>query len=309
MSAFDRPRLRWPDGAYIAVAMNFAWETWPEDLGTSRSEQNSNRRPIPEGARYDRDMWSIYEHAYAETFGLERLVNFFDRYEITPTVFANGKTVALFPELAQELDRRGYDICAEGWDHHYAPTMSAEEEHDSIARSVGAFEEVLGHHPMGYVSAGGKSTPTTYGSLARLGFTWVGGVRNTDIPFVINVEGKKLVGMNNYMIGDYESYSHHGWNPRELIQIMCDEFDMLYEEGQAGDPKMVSYGMHPFLARGFRVQPARHLMEHMLKHQKVWFARRIDIAQWILAEYGEMTFDAMFPTIAKASRELYALPV
>jgi peptidoglycan/xylan/chitin deacetylase (PgdA/CDA1 family) len=299
--------VRWPEDCRVAVAFNFAWESWPQDLGTAASQQFSNRPPVPTGSRFERDMWTVYEHAYAETGGLQRLVDLWDRYSIRPTVFANGKTLTLYPDMARDLDKRGYDFAAEGWEHSYAPTMSEGEERESIERSVKAFESVLGHRPQGYVSAGGKSTPITYSVLADNDFKWVGGVRNTDCPYVLPVGTRKLVCMNNYMLSDYSSYSHHGWTPRQLAEMMKDEFDALYEEG-ARAPKMLSFGMHAFLARGFRIRPFEAFIQYVLGFPKVWVASRSEIADWVLTEFPELTLETMFPSMSRVSAEQYDLP-
>src|SRR5665811_1451665 len=60
---------KWPDGKTVALGLVVPWERWPEDLGTSRSHQRSNKRPLPADARYDRDMSVIFDHLYGERQG------------------------------------------------------------------------------------------------------------------------------------------------------------------------------------------------------------------------------------------------
>ena len=40
--------------------------------------------------------------------------------------------------------------------------------------------------------------------------------RNTDVPFIINHEGKKIVGQNSYALTDYLAYGQQDATPRDL---------------------------------------------------------------------------------------------
>lgn len=58
-----------------------------------------------------------------------------------------------------------------------------------------------------------------------------------------------------------------------------DSFDMLYAEGVAGAPKMLSIGLHCRLAgRPGRALALKRALEHMAGHDGVWFATREEIA-------------------------------
>jgi peptidoglycan/xylan/chitin deacetylase (PgdA/CDA1 family) len=57
-----------------------------------------------------------------------------------------------------------------------------------------------------------------------------------------------------------------------------DSFDTLYTEGEA-TPKMMSVGLHCRIAgRPGRFQALKKFVEYARSHDKVWFARRVDIA-------------------------------
>ena len=73
--------------------------------------------------------------------------------------------------------------------------------------------------------------------------------------------------------------------PREVLQILKDEFDVLYAEGVAGSPKMMGYAFHPFLCHGFRTKPLEEFFLYAKSFSKVWFPTRIEIARWCLEHY------------------------
>ncbi|MNW08643.1 hypothetical protein D3C71_2054650 [compost metagenome] len=55
---------------------------------------------------------------------------------------------------------------------------------------------------------------------------------------------------------------------------------MLYAEGVAGAPKMLSIGMHcRLLGRPARIAALARFIEYVKGHEKVWCARRVDIAR------------------------------
>ena len=76
-----------------------------------------------------------------------------------------------------------------------------------------------------------------------------------------------------------QGYSHAD----PFFQYLKDTFDVLYAEGDpAGDnaPKMMSIGMHcRLLGRPGRITALQRFLDHIARHDKVWVARRIDIAR------------------------------
>lgn len=307
MSKTNR-NFHWPNGAHVAFAPTSAWETWPLDLGSPGSHQNTNRRPISSEARYRRDLWTVYEHAFSETGGIQRLKELYHKLGIRATVYANGEAVASFPEIAQALKADGHHLASFNWGHEYSVFLTPQEEAESIRRTVAAFREVLDAHPGGYCPPGGKPIPETYALLADAGYQWVGAVHNAEVPYVLKLGDRRLVAMSNYLLSDYDSYSNQGWTPNQLFEMARDEFDWLYAEGRKGSPRLVSFGTHAFLARGFRIAPYEAFLRYVQEKKKVWIATRQEIAEWVLSEFPDQTLDALYPGIGARSQAAYQLP-
>jgi peptidoglycan/xylan/chitin deacetylase (PgdA/CDA1 family) len=76
-----------------------------------------------------------------------------------------------------------------------------------------------------------------------------------------------------------QGYSHAA----PFFQYMKDTFDALYAEGDPeglNRPKMMSIGMHcRLLGRPGRITALQRFLDHVQSHNKVWVARRIDIAR------------------------------
>lgn len=69
----------------------------------------------------------------------------------------------------------------------------------------------------------------------------------------------------------------------QFFAHLRDAFDVLYAEGKAGAPKMLSIGLHCRLAgRPARTAALERFLDHVQSQDKVWITRRIDIARhWI----------------------------
>jgi hypothetical protein len=59
-----------------------------------------------------------------------------------------------------------------------------------------------------------------------------------------------------------------------------DSFDILYAEGLAGAPKMLSIGLHcRLVGRPGRAAALKRALDYMRAHDGVWFATRLEIAE------------------------------
>lgn len=296
--------FRWPDGAHIAVVFNMSWEVSPH-LGTSESKERHLQK-VPPTAHYGRAMRPVYETAFAETGGLQRLLDLWERHEIRSSAYADGLTVQLYPDLAREVAAKGHELLVQGWQHAFLWNMTVDEQIQEIEKTNAVFEKVLGKKAAGYSSPGGHLTAETFSILAEQGFKYSCGLRNAEVPFIIPVDGRKLVGMTSYAVSD--TPTARGMSPREVVTMWQDYFDALYDEGQRGYPKMLAYGTHPALALAFRTRPLEEVIRYVKSKPKVWITTREQIADWMLKEYPDMTLEQFYPE-AVASDRHYGLGI
>jgi peptidoglycan/xylan/chitin deacetylase (PgdA/CDA1 family) len=75
----------------------------------------------------------------------------------------------------------------------------------------------------------------------------------------------------------------HGlkWRSYQLVDAETER--VLYAEGAAGAPKMLSVGLHcRLVGRPARIAALERFLDHVQSHDKVWITRRIDIARhWV----------------------------
>src|SRR5690606_2407593 len=66
----------------------------------------------------------------------------------------------------------------------------------------------------------------------------------------------------------------------QFFTYLKDAFDVLYREGAEGAPKMLSIGLHcRIVGRPGRMAALERFLDYVQSHDRVWIARRIDIAR------------------------------
>jgi peptidoglycan/xylan/chitin deacetylase (PgdA/CDA1 family) len=294
--------FKWPDGAYIAVVINSSWEVWPKTLGTFGDNQGTGRT-VSKDAEYGRAMMGVYLHAYAETSGMQRLLDLWERHDVKASIYVDGLTIENYPGLAKEAFEAGHEFIAQGWDHSYLWEQTVEEQAESIDKTLESHTKLFGQAPSGFSSAGGTMTPETFDLVADRGFVYACGFRNTDVPFIIKMQdGRKLVGMNSYALSDFDSLTRSDHSIREVVRMWQESFDAMYAEGARGYPQMLAYGTHPFLAHGFRTRPLEDLIRYVKGHPRVWLTTRDQIAQWMLEAYPDRTLADFYPEAVAQDR-------
>jgi hypothetical protein len=117
-------------------------------------------------------------------------------------------------------------------------------------------------------------------------FVWWADPLNSDVPYSLDAGGRKVVVVPYNVPGcnDYSTYGS-GRTPRDLLQIMKDQFDYLYWEGEQGSPKFWAVNMHPFVSGvPYRTKIMDEFISYAKGYRDVWFARRLEIANWCLKQ-------------------------
>ena len=266
---------RWPEGNRIAVTINIMheWESLPRSGAI-------HKRPLTPGASVV-DFLALGAREYGANFGFRRLLDVLERFNVPATVFASGLMAELFPDTLREAAQRGHEIACHHWDQcrHPFEYGNPEEEREAILRSIDAIERATGARPLGYMSPGPRPSPFTLEICAALGFRWNGDYCNSDVPYTMTVNGKKLVSLGYVR----PSYTDNDLLPLGLsggLLQLQDEFDAHYEES-AHRPMKFRYAMHNFTGgRPGLAKVFEKFLEYVRSHRGVWFCRSIDMADF-----------------------------
>jgi peptidoglycan/xylan/chitin deacetylase (PgdA/CDA1 family) len=266
---------QWPHGNRIAVSFNIMheWESVPRP--------NTIRKRTMSPASTCLDFLALGAREYGANFGFQRLLNILDKFDVKATVFTSGLMAELFPDTLKEAAQRGHEIACHHWDQSRHPFdyNSMEEEREAIARSIEAIENAVGIRPLGYMSPGPRPSPNTLELCASFGFRWNGDYCDSDVPYIIDVNGKKLVSIGYVRPG----YTDNDLLPLGLagaLQQLKDEFDAHYDEA-AKQPMKFRYAMHNFTGgRPGLAKVFERFLAYAKEHRNVWFCRCIDIAEF-----------------------------
>ena len=96
-----------------------------------------------------------------------------------------------------------------------------------------------------------------------------------------------MMPRNNFPANDLILWLHPGNPPSVYFDCFKDAFDLLYEEGTNGSPKWIEMVIHCHIGARPGLQLAiSRVIEYAKRHDKVWWARRRDIADHMLATYA-----------------------
>ncbi|RFP86682.1 allantoinase PuuE [Rhodobacteraceae bacterium 63075] len=276
------PEANWPNGARIAVQIVLNYEEGGENNilhGDAASEaflsEITGAAPWP-GQRHW-NMESIYEYgARAGFWRVHRLLK-----DTPVTVYGVATALARAPEQVAAMKASGWEIASHGlkWIEH--KDMTPEEERAQIREAIRLHEEVTGAKPRGWYT--GRCSMNTIALAAEEGdFSYIADSYADDLPYWVRAGGKdQLIVPYTMDCNDMRFAIQAGFTDGAQFEgYLKDSFDMLYAEGTAGAPKMLSIGLHcRLIGRPGRAMALKRVLEHMQAHEGVWFATREQIAE------------------------------
>ncbi len=279
---------QWPQRAKIAINFVLNYEEGSENCvlhGDASSETFLSE--ISGAAAFDArhlSMESMYE--YGSRVGVWRILREFAKRNLPLTVFGVAMALQRHREATSAFCELGHEIASHGnrWIHHQH--MSEAEERAQIAAASNIIRELSGGQwPFGWYT--GRDSPNTKRLvLEHGGFEYDSDYYGDDLPFYLPVEmndgsvQRQLIVPYTLDVNDMKFSSPAGFaNGQDFAQYLIDTFDVLYAEGEEC-PKMMSVGMHcRLLGKPARMAGLMKFLDHVEKHDRVWVARRIDIAR------------------------------
>ncbi|HLG74086.1 MAG TPA: polysaccharide deacetylase family protein [Chloroflexota bacterium] len=264
----------WPGGARMAVQllMLHEWESIPRPT-----------RPMPAGAHHTFDFLSLGIREYGQRDGFWRIMDVLDRHQAKASVLVNGLTCELFPETVREAKRRGHELACHQWDQAIHPTTykTREEEREDLHRAKSALEVLTGEPALGYMSQGPRPTPHTLDLTAEAGFLWTADYSDSDLPYLIEVGGRKLVSVGYVAPGFTDNDLQRAGSEAGLHELLTT-LDVLYEES-ARQPMKLCYAFHSHVTgRPVMSNLLDRFLSHVRQRPGVWLCRGIDLARFWL---------------------------
>ncbi len=276
------PAANWPHGAKIAVQIVLNYEEGGENNilhGDAASEaflsEITGAAPWP-GQRHW-NMESLYEYGSRAGFWrLHRLLG-----DLPVTVYGVATALARAPEQVAAMKAAGWEIASHGlkWVEH--KDMAEDVERAQMAEAIRLHTEVTGAAPRGWYT--GRCSNNTVRLAAETGqFAYVADSYADDLPYWMRFgRHDQLIVPYTMDCNDMRFAIQAGFtNGDQFESYLKDSFDVLYAEGDAGAPKMLSIGLHcRLMGRPGRAAALARVIEYMKSHRDVWFATRLEIAE------------------------------
>lgn len=277
------PPADWPGGARVAVQFVLNYEEGGENCilhGDPASEAFLSEivaaQPLA-GQRHI-SMESIYE--YGSRVGVWRILDLFASYQLPLTIFAVGMAVERHPDVIRAMYKAGHEICSHGYRWINYQNIDEATERDHIQRAIAAIRVVTGERPLGWYT--GRTGPNTHRLVAEEGgFLYNADDYSDDLPFWSTLYSTpQLIVPYTLDANDMRFATPQGFNSGDqFFSYLRDSFDTLYAEGDR-TPRMMSIGLHArLIGRPGRIRSLQRFIDHIMKHDKVWICRRIDIAR------------------------------
>lgn len=280
------PQADWPGGARICVSLVISLEEGGETCvlhGDDRSEtiltDVAGLQPVIGGR--DLNAESMYD--YGSRAGLWRVLRALGERALPVSVYAVAMALERNPAAVEAILAAGHEVVSHGYRWIDYATVPEAEERAHLERAVEILTRLCGAPPVGWCT--GRPGPNTRRLVVEAGgflydsdsladdlpyWTRVAGRSHLVIPHQFDNNDSKLVHVNGFANGaQYESY-------------LRDNFDVLYREGEVV-PRMMTVSLHPrIVGRPGRIAALERFLDHALRHDRVWFATREQIARhWI----------------------------
>ena len=289
------PQAQWPGKARIALQFVLNYEEGGENSvlhGDAGSEQFLSEMFNPPAfpARH-LSIESSYE--YGSRAGVWRILREFEKRRLPLTVFGIAMALQRHPELTAAFKEQGHEIACHGWRWISYQTIDEATEREHMRLAMQIIEQLTGerHGSPGAIHGAGWYTGRDSPNTRRLvaddgGFEYDSDYYGDDLPFWMTVKKSDGAVVPHLVVpytldaNDMRFSLPQGFaQSDDFFVYLRDTFDALYAEGDTA-PKMMSIGMHcRLLGRPGRIIALQRFLDHVQRHDRVWIARRVDIAR------------------------------
>jgi peptidoglycan/xylan/chitin deacetylase (PgdA/CDA1 family) len=262
----------WPDGGRVAVLLSFDVDNETVWLRNG-----------------DTGIGGLSEGQYGARRALPRILGLLDEREIPASFFGPAMSFTLAPEMIEQIQAAGrHEIGIHGWIHERNNQLPGDEEKRLLVQAIERMTELMGKRPVGYRAPSWNFSDATLELLLELGFLYDSSLMADDRPYEIVANGKPS-GMVElpvqWILDDAPLFGPLGQryaNPRDVLKVWKDEFDVAYAEGTT-----FVLTMHPhYIGHRSRIVVLEELIDYIASHDDVWFGTHEDAVRWVRSEHG-----------------------
>jgi peptidoglycan/xylan/chitin deacetylase (PgdA/CDA1 family) len=276
----DRPPLKWPNGARVALWVIPNIEHFLFDR-PSTSLSGATAGLVPDVLNYS---W----RDYGPRVGIWRMMEIMERYGVKGTVALNSDVCARYPRIIEEANKLGWEWMGHGVNNSILINKQPEDEERALIKSVvDTIRQGTGKQPRGWLGPALSESHHTLDILAENGIDYVGDWVNDDQPYPMRVKSGSMYSIPySVELNDIPAFLNVFQSPEGFGRMICDQFDVLYQDG-AKTGRVMSICLHPFLiGHPHRAKYFAKALEYVTGHDGVWLATGSQIIDAYKAQAG-----------------------
>ena len=266
----------WPENKKIAVVFNVCLEAWSDGKAPGISPMGN---PLPAGYL---DNMAISWASYGPKKGIYRILDGFAKHGAKSSMMVNGIIAERHPEAVRAIAQGGHEILSHSYAMDVIPVMlSEEDEKKNIERCSKLLSEAAGQPIKGWLSPRGTPSAHSAKFLAQAGYTWHGDVFDSDLPYVQEFDGKKIVAIPLGTDVNDMPFMKFGNPPELMLQSFLQNLEIAREQDEVCIIDVTSHA-HIF-GRPRGAYYYEKIIQAATSAQDVWVGTRLEIAQHVLA--------------------------
>ena len=275
----DRPRIRWPNDARVAlwIAPNVEHYEFLPPRDPHRNTWVRSPHPDVQGYGY-RD--------YGNRVGFWRLVEVLDRFGIVATASTNLAVFDHYPEVGAAMVERGWEIMSHGiYNTRYISSIDESAEQAFYIECIEALRSHTGQQLRGMLGPAVSNTALTPDLMAEAGLIYHADWFHDDQPVPLATRGgQRLVSVPYSMeLNDVPVFTQHH-DTDEFVAMARAQLDVLRREADdSAGGRVMCVALHPYLmGMPHRVDGLAAMLEYLMSHDDVWQTTASRIAQHYL---------------------------
>ena len=266
---------QWPHNKKIAVVFNVCLEAWSDGKAPGISPMGN---PLPAGLL---DNMAISWASYGPKKGIYRLLDSFAKYGAKSSMMVNGIIAERHPEALRAIAKAGHEILSHSYTMDVIPVMlSEEEEKKNIVRCSTLLGSVAGIPIKGWLSPRGTPSAKSAEFLAEAGYIWHGDVFDSDLPYVQEFNGKKIVAIPLGTDVNDMPFMKFGNPPELMISSFLQNLEIAREQNEVCIIDVTCHA-HIF-GRPRGAYYYEKIIKEAVNAEDVWIGTRVEIAEHVL---------------------------
>ena len=273
---------RLPEGKRMAVYTIVNVEEWDIEKPIAREYVSS-----PAGVTTVPNIPNWAWHEYGMRVGFWRILEAFEQRKLKASTAINARVCEGAGEpVAAAMRDAGWGFMGHGYQQQAMHMV--EDQKTNIQKSYDTLLAYTGTAPKGWLGPGLHQTLDTLDYLAEVGFKFVTDFPMDEQPVTMKTSFEPVVALPYTLeLSDLPMMVVHQHESRVWRERAIDQFDRLYLES-ATQPRVMSMSIHPYIMGvPHRIGYFESAIDHILKHDDVWFTTAEEIYDWYIANPPE----------------------